>query len=214
MMTFSEARDLMSRFWLRYKPCRPKRGPMFSNFKNINGVCLPPVLRGENPTTVEVQQTEAEGSRDSTPGQEEHQDKKEQTGGPKQEAETSNPPSEPTSVVTPGKSSKLVDNPIVYVTPLQSTKGVPDAGWVFDKELTPITVEELPLNEFFFDKKRKVVVKQELYQEADIVSKKLKILTDGRAMKKEEFATQIIGTLGAFTITNQYSVGTLKDQLK
>jgi hypothetical protein len=161
-----------------------------------------------------VQQTEAEGSKDSTPGQEEHQDKKEQTGGPKQEAETSNPPSEPTSVVTPGKSSKQVSNPIVSITPLQSTKGIPDAGWIFGEELTPITVEELPPNEFFFDKKRKVVVRQELYQEAGTVSKKFKILTDGRTMKKEEFATQIAGTLGAFATANQYSVGTLKDQLK
>jgi hypothetical protein len=157
---------------------------------------------------------EAEGSKDSTPSQEEHQDKKEQTGGPKQEVETSNPPSEPTSVVTLGKSSKQVDNPIVFVTPLQSTKGVPDTGWVFGEELTPIKMEELPPNEFFFDKKRKVVVKQELYHEAGTVSKIFKILTDGRAMKKEEFATQIAGTLGAFTIANQYSVGTLKDQLK
>jgi hypothetical protein len=73
---------------------------------------------------------------------------------------------------------------------------------------------ELPPNEFFFDKKRKAIVKQELYQEAGKVSKKFKILTDGRAMKKEEFATQIAGTLGAFATTNQYSVETLKDQLK
>jgi hypothetical protein len=157
---------------------------------------------------------EDEGSKDSAPGQEEHRDKKEKMGGLKQEAETSNPPSEPTLIVTPRKSSKKVGNPIVFVTPLQSTKGVPDAGWVFDEELTPITMEEIPLNEFFFDKKRKVVVKQEIYQEAGTVSKKFKISTNGRAMKKEEFATQIAGTLGAFTIANQYSVGTLKDQLK
>jgi hypothetical protein len=82
------------------------------------------------------------------------------------------------------------------------------------EKLTPISVEELPLNEFFFDKKRKVVVRQELYQEAGTVSKKFKILTDGRNMKKEEFTTQIAGTLGDFTTVNQYSVGTLKDQLK
>jgi hypothetical protein len=44
---------------------------------------LPPVLRGENPTTVEVQKTKAEGSKDSSPGREEQQDKEEQTGGPK-----------------------------------------------------------------------------------------------------------------------------------
>jgi hypothetical protein len=82
------------------------------------------------------------------------------------------------------------------------------------EKLTPIAVEELPPNEFFFDKKRKVVVRQELYQEVGIVSKKYKILTDGKDMKKVEFATQIAGPLGAFATTNQYSVGTLKDQLK
>jgi glutaredoxin 2 len=75
-------------------------------------------------------------------------------------------------------------------------------------------VEELPPNEFFFDKKRKVVMRQELYQEVGTISKKFKIITDGRTMKKEEFATQIAGTLGAFTTENQYSFGTLKDQLK
>jgi len=33
-------------------------------------------------------------------------------------------------------------------------------------------------------------------------------------MKKEEFATQIAGTLGDFASENQYSVRVLKDQLK
>jgi hypothetical protein len=75
-------------------------------------------------------------------------------------------------------------------------------------------MEELPPNEFFFDKKRKAVVKQELYQEAGTKAKKFKILDDGRAMKKEEFATQIAGTLGDFSTTNQYSVESLKEQLK
>ena len=135
-------------------------------------------------------------------------------GGPKQEAEASNPPSEPTLVITPRKSSKQVDNPIASITPLQSAKEIPDAGWILGEKLTPISVEELPPNEFFFDQKRKVVVRQELYQEAGTVSKKFKILTDGRNMKKEEFATQIAGTLGDFAMMNQYSVGTLKDQLK
>ena len=75
-------------------------------------------------------------------------------------------------------------------------------------------MEEFPPNEFFFDKKRKAVMKQEIYQEAGTVAKKFKILADGRAMKKEEFATQIAGMLGAFATTNQYSVESLKEQLK
>ena len=33
-------------------------------------------------------------------------------------------------------------------------------------------------------------------------------------MRKVEFVTQIAGILGAFAMTNQYSVKTLKDQLK
>jgi hypothetical protein len=161
-----------------------------------------------------VRQTKAESSKDSTPDQKEHQEKKEQTRGPKQEAETPNPLKKPTSVVTPGKSSKQIGNPIVSVTPLQSTKGVPDVGWIFSEELSPIIVEELPPNEFFFDKKRKAVVRQELYQEAGKVAKKFKILADGKDVKKQEFATQIVGTLGAFATANQYSVESLRDQLK
>jgi hypothetical protein len=73
--------------------------------------------------TADVQQAEAKGSKDSTPDQEEHQEKKKQTGGPKQEAETPNPTRKSTSVVTPGKSSKQIGSPIVSVTPYNPRKG-------------------------------------------------------------------------------------------
>jgi hypothetical protein len=72
----------------------------------------------------------------------------------------------------------------------------------------------MPPNEFFFNKKRKAVVKQEIYREVGIVAKKFKILDDGKTMKKDEFATQIAGTLGDFSTTKQYSVRSLKEQLK
>jgi hypothetical protein len=75
-------------------------------------------------------------------------------------------------------------------------------------------MEELPPNEFFFDKKRKDVVKREFYQEEGSTAKKFKVLTDGKDKKKEEFATEIAGTLGAYATTNQFSVGVLKNQLK
>jgi hypothetical protein len=147
----------------RIQALSPEEMVDFFKFQEHRRSCLPPVLQGKNPPTTVTQQTEAKGSKDSGPDQEEHQEKKKQTGGPKQEAEIPNPPSKPASVVTPGKSSKQIGSPIVSVTPLQSTKGIPDAGWIFGEELTPITVEELPPNEFFFDKKRKAVVKQEIY---------------------------------------------------
>jgi hypothetical protein len=120
----------------------------------------------------------------------------------------------PVTDVTPKQPSKEVDSPIAIITPLQFTKGNPDAGWIFDEELMPISVEELPPNEFFFDKKRKVVVRQELYQREGVVAKKFKIMTDGKAVKEEEFTDEIAGTLGAYATANQYSVGTLKAQLK
>jgi hypothetical protein len=39
-----------------------------------------------------------------------------------------------------------------------------DAGWIFNEELTLISVENMPPNEFFFEKKRKAVVRQGFYQ--------------------------------------------------
>jgi hypothetical protein len=120
----------------------------------------------------------------------------------------------PATDVTPKQPSKEIGSPIAIITPLQFTKGNPDAGWIFNEELMPISVEELPPNEFFFDKKRKAMVRQELYQREGVVAKKFKIMTDGKAVKEEEFTDEIAGTLGAYATANQYSVGTLKAQLK
>jgi hypothetical protein len=97
---------------------------------------------------------------------------------------------------------------------LQSTQGNIDAGWIFNEELRPIRVQELPLNDFFFDKKRKAVVKREFYQEGESTTKKYKVITEGKDKKKEQFATKIAGTLGAYASTNQFSVRLLKNQLK
>jgi hypothetical protein len=96
---------------------------------------------------------------------------------------------------------------------LQSTQGNIEEGWIFNEELRPIRAEELPPNEFFFDKKRKAVVKREFYQEGESTAKKFKVMTDGKNKKNEQFATEIAGTLGAYASANQFSVGLLKNQL-
>jgi hypothetical protein len=57
---------------------------------------------------------------------------------------------------------------------LQFTKGNPDEGWIFNEELTPISIEDLPPNEFFFDKKRKAMVRQGFYQKEGVVATNLK----------------------------------------
>jgi hypothetical protein len=46
------------------------------------------------------------------------------------------------------------------------------------------------------------------------VAKKFKILTDNKGLEEEDFADEIVGTLGAYATTNQYSVGTLRSRLK
>jgi hypothetical protein len=123
-------------------------------------------------------------------------------------------PNEPVTEVSPKQTSKQIDSLIAIVTPLQFTKGNPDEGWIFNEELTPIYVEELPPNEIFFEKKRKAVVRQGFYQKEGIVAKKFKIMTDGKAVKEKFFAEEIIGMLGAYATANQYLVGTLTTQLK
>jgi hypothetical protein len=97
---------------------------------------------------------------------------------------------------------------------LQSTQGNIDTGWIFNEELRPIRVEELPPNEFFFDKKRKVVVKREFYLEGESTVKKYKVMTDGKEKNNEQFTPEIAGTLGAYATMNQFSVRVLKNQLK
>jgi hypothetical protein len=57
-------------------------------------------------------------------------------------------------------------------------------------------------------------VKRELYQEGESTAKKYKVITDGKDKKNEQFATEIVGMLGAYASANQFSVGLLKNQLK
>ena len=123
-------------------------------------------------------------------------------------------PNESITEATLKQTSKKINTLIAIVTPLQFTKGNPDAGWIFNEELTPIFVEELPPNKFFFDKKRKVVVRQGFYQKEGVVAKKFKIMTDAKAAKEEKFVEEIARTLGAYATANQYSVRTLTAQLK
>jgi hypothetical protein len=213
----------------RIQSLAPEERADVLKFQEHRRSCLPAVLRGEGPSTSEVKQKDAEGSKDATPDQGKHQDEGEQMKSPEAEIKTPDPPKKQSPeaeiktpdppkkqslVATPGKSAKQIGEPITSVTPLQSTQGNIDAGWIFNEELRPIRVEELPPNEFFFDKKRKAVVKREFYQEGESTAKKYKVITDGKDKKNEQFATEIAGTLGAYASANQFSVGLLKNQLK
>jgi hypothetical protein len=53
-----------------------------------------------------------------------------------------------------------------------------------------------------------------MHQKGSVTAKKFKILADGEALEEIEFTEEVLGTLGAYATTNQYSVGTLKEWLK
>jgi hypothetical protein len=66
----------------------------------------------------------------------------------------------------------------------------------------PISVEEMPPNKFFFEEKRKVMVRQGFYQKGSLVAKKFKIMTDGKVPKEGELVEEIAETLGAYATAN------------
>jgi hypothetical protein len=202
---------------------------------------LPVVLGGLGIS--EAKQKDAEGSEDPISNLGKHQEG-EQMKNPEAEEETTDPPREQSSeaevktpgppreqksetetetlvmpkeknpISTPKESAKQIGDPITSVTPLQSTQGNVGEGWIFNEELRPIRAEELPPNEFFFDKKRKAVVKKEFYQEGESTVKKYKIMTDEKNKKSDQLAIEIAGMLGPYYLANQFSVGLMNNQLK
>jgi hypothetical protein len=112
------------------------------------------------------------------------------------------------------QSSTEIGSPIQFITPLQFTRGNPNAEVIFIEDLTPISVEELPPSNFFFSKKRKVVVKREMHLKEGSAVKRHRVLIDGEALEEVDFVEEVAGSLGDFATTNQFSVGNLKERLK
>jgi hypothetical protein len=72
----------------------------------------------------------------------------------------------------------------------------------------------MPPSDFFFSKKRRAIVKRETHQKEGATVKRHRVMYDGHALEEAEFAMEMAGSLGAFSTTNQYSVGNLAEQLK
>ena len=100
------------------------------------------------------------------------------------------------------------------MTPLQSSFGTPNIEVIYVSDLTPISIEETPSSDFFFSKKRKVVVKQEMHLKEGTMVKKHRVLLDGKNLEDEYFATEVACSLGAFSMTNLFSVDNLKVRLR
>jgi hypothetical protein len=113
-----------------------------------------------------------------------------------------------------GTTSTELGSPITSLTPLQSTYGNPQEGALYVSDLEPISRDEIPSSDYFFSKKRKAILKQEMHPRGDMMIKKHKIIVDGQKLEEGEFATEIAGTMGALASTNLYSVGNLRTMLQ
>jgi hypothetical protein len=72
----------------------------------------------------------------------------------------------------------------------------------------------MPASNFFFSTKRRAIVRRELYQKEGIVAKRQRMIFDGQGLEESELTKEMVGSLGAFATTNQWSVENPTEQLK
>jgi hypothetical protein len=70
-------------------------------------------------------------------------------------------------------------------------------GALFVDDLTSIPIDEIPPSDYFFSRKRKVVLKQEMHKREGNMVKKNKFLIDRQNLEEEDFATKVAGSMGA-----------------
>jgi hypothetical protein len=100
------------------------------------------------------------------------------------------------------------------LTPLQSTFGLPQIGFIYASDLAPVSREEIPPSDYFFNKKRKVVLKKEMYMREGGMVKKHRVLVDGKNLEEEYFTTEVVGSMGALATTNLFTVDNMRTRLK
>jgi hypothetical protein len=110
-------------------------------------------------------------------------------------------------------STKIM-SPITSLTPLQTRFENPSSELTFVGDLTPILPEEMPPLDLFFSKKRKAIVERESHQKDGLVTKRQRMVYDGKDHDGLEFAKEVAGPLGAFATANQWSVDNLTELLR
>jgi hypothetical protein len=111
-------------------------------------------------------------------------------------------------------TSTELGSPITSLTPLQLNFGIPHEGVLYVSDLEPISRDEIPPLDYFFSKKRRAVLKQEIHPRGEGTIKKHRVIIDGKKLKDGEFATELAGKMGAIASTNMYSVGNLTTLLE
>jgi hypothetical protein len=112
-----------------------------------------------------------------------------------------------------GTASKELGSPITTLTPLQSNFGTPHDGVIYVSDLEPISRDEIPPSDYFFSKKRRAFLKQEIHPREGTI-KRHKVIIDGKKLKDGEFAIELPRTMGAIASASIYSVGNLTTMLE
>jgi hypothetical protein len=183
----------------------------------------PPGLRQEtqdkvNPEEI-PQETERSSQNEEALQTENPETETERRPGTPPESSKSTPPSSPAVDVNIPKAigetrSTELGSPIASLTPLQSTFGLPQMGAIYVGDLTPISRDEIPPSDYFFSKKRKVVLKQEMYMREGGMVKKHRVLVDGQNLEEEDFTTEVAGSMGAMATTNLFTVENMRTRIK
>jgi hypothetical protein len=197
----------------------------FASFQRNRRQCLPKILQGEVSASEQESETIPPGFETITQYDASDSDKPKNPEAPPQNTE--DPQSKeahtgkgkgiqtnPTVLddfpeTVGGTASTALGSPITALTPLQATFGNPHEGALYVNELEPISRDELPSSDYFFSKKRRAVLKQELHSVGDRTLKKHKIIIDGRKLHDSAFATELAGSMGAIASANMYSVENL-----
>jgi hypothetical protein len=197
----------------------------FASFQRNRRQCLPKILQGEISTSEHESETippgfktiiqhDASGKNKSKDSEasihntEDSQSKEAHTG--KGKGVLTNPIDlDDIPETVGGTASTELGSPITALTPLQATFGNPHEEVLYVSDLEPISRDEMPSSDYFFSKKRKAVLKQELHPVGEKAVKKHKIIIDGKKLQDSAFATELAGSMGAIASANMYSVETL-----
>jgi hypothetical protein len=147
----------------------------FTSFQSHGRSFLPKSLQGEISTPPPEQEGPPPGFETNTQDKENTKGKLKNTKIPSQDIEGSQTKESKTErgkemETTPeiikdvpekigGTTSIELGSPITSLTPLQSTYGTPHEGDLYVSDLEPISRDEIPPSDYFFNKKRRAVLK-------------------------------------------------------
>jgi methyl-accepting chemotaxis protein len=87
-------------------------------------------------------------------------------------------------------------------------------GDIYVGDLTPISRDEIPPFDYLFRKKRKAILKKEMYVREGGMVKKHRVLVDGQNLEEEDFSTEVAGSMGAMETTNLFTVENMRTRIK